>query len=108
MVRFDGSSRGVDGEEHGAFEAVPLREDLRELRACFFGAVFVVAADEDDVLAFAGAFPAFVRDPKVVGFDANGSNKSCGDRQGDEKRIANHDVPHAGIGLMFGVNKFTF
>jgi len=50
----------VDAEEHGALEALVLGEDAGEGRAGFLGAVFVVAGEEDDVLACAGALGAFV------------------------------------------------
>ena len=53
-------SFGIDGEQDGAFEAVMLGEDLAELRQRFLGAIFFVAADEDDVFALAGPFGAFV------------------------------------------------
>ena len=56
---------GVDGEQDGAFEAVMLGEDLGELRQRFLGAIFLVAADEDDVLALAGAVEAIVDDPRI-------------------------------------------
>src|SRR5262249_20909023 len=45
----------IDREEHGAIEAVTLGENARELRERLFGAVFVVAADEYDVLSSAGS-----------------------------------------------------
>jgi hypothetical protein len=37
----------------GAFEAVMLREDAREGRQDFLGAIFVIAGEEDDVTAHA-------------------------------------------------------
>ena len=46
-------SFGSMREQDRALEAVPLREDLRELRHRLLGAVLLVAADEDDVLALA-------------------------------------------------------
>ena len=55
----------VDGEQHGAFEAVALGQDLGELRQRLLGAVLLVAADEDDVLALAGAVAALEDDPRV-------------------------------------------
>ena len=45
----------VDGEQHGALEAVMLGQDLGQLRQGLLGAIFLVAADQDDVLALAGA-----------------------------------------------------
>src|SRR5436305_4144928 len=40
------------------------RQDLRQLRKALFGAVLLVAADEDDALAFAGSVAALVDDPR--------------------------------------------
>src|SRR5262249_47967497 len=57
----------VDGEQDGAFKAVAPGEDLGQLRERLLGAVFLVAADEDDVLALAGALEAVVDDPGVGG-----------------------------------------
>ena len=42
---------GVEGEEHGAFEAVALAQDFREHGHRFLAAVFFVAGEEDDVFA---------------------------------------------------------
>ena len=44
-----------------------LGQDLGELRQCLLGAVFLVAADQDDVLPLAGPFAPLVNDPRVVG-----------------------------------------
>ena len=43
----------------GAFEAVMLREDAREGRQDFLGAIFVIAGEEDDVPAQARAVGPF-------------------------------------------------
>ena len=45
----------VDVEQHGAFEAVMLRENARERRQRFLRAILVIAREEDDVLARARA-----------------------------------------------------
>ena len=50
----------VDAVEDGAFETVVFGQDPGEGGAGFLGAVFVVAGEEDDVLACAGAGVAFV------------------------------------------------
>ena len=42
-----------------------LARILRQLRQRLLGAVFLVAADEDDVLALAGAVAAVVDDPRL-------------------------------------------
>jgi hypothetical protein len=44
---------------------VPLGEDLRQLRDGLLGAVLLIAADEDDVLALAGAVLAVEDDAGV-------------------------------------------
>ena len=67
IVGVDLAGRGIDGEQHGALEAVMLGENLSELRQGLFGAVLFVAADENDVLSFAGTFGAFVHDIGVGG-----------------------------------------
>ncbi len=41
---------------------MPLAEDLGQHGEAFLAAVFLIAADEDDVLAFAGAVLPFVSD----------------------------------------------
>ena len=43
----------VDGEQHGAFESVPRRKNLRQHRQRFFGAILLVPGEKDDVLALA-------------------------------------------------------
>jgi len=40
----------IDGEKHSAIEAVTLGENARQLRERLFGAIFVVAADEYNVI----------------------------------------------------------
>ena len=53
----------IDGEQDGALEAVALGQDLGQLRQRLLGAVLLVAADQDDVLALARAVAPFVDDP---------------------------------------------
>ena len=50
----------VHAEDDRAFESEALCEDSREGRAGFLGAVFVIAGEEDDVLADAWAGIAFI------------------------------------------------
>ena len=57
----------VDGEQHGAFETVMLGQDLAQLRQRLLGAILLVAADQDDVLALAHAERTLVDHPRVVG-----------------------------------------
>ena len=51
---FDEAGLGVGREEDAALEAVVLREDPRQRRQRFLGAVLVIAGEKDDVLAVAG------------------------------------------------------
>ena len=50
-------------EQHRAPESVALAEDLAQHRQRFLGAVLLVPGDQHDVLALAGTFLTFVRDP---------------------------------------------
>jgi len=52
---------GSISEQHRAGEALVLGEDARELRQGLLGLVLMVVGDEHDLLAFAGAFRADVR-----------------------------------------------
>jgi len=52
----------IDTEADGGFKAVVFGQDAGEGGAGFFGAVFVVGGDEDEVFSFAGAGFAFVGD----------------------------------------------
>ena len=62
-VGVDRAVLGIDGEQDGAVEAVVLGQDLGQLRQRLLGAVLLVAADQDDVLALAGAVAALDRRP---------------------------------------------
>src|SRR5438874_55713 len=64
-VRVNRSVLGIDGEENGAFETMMIGQDFGELRQGFFGAVFLVAADQDNVLAFAGTVVAIEDNPPI-------------------------------------------
>ena len=67
LIGVDGAVLGVDGKQHGAFEAVMPGQDLRQLRQGLLGAVLLVAADQDDVLALAGSVSAIEDDPGICG-----------------------------------------
>jgi hypothetical protein len=68
----------VDGEEHRAVEPVVTREDLCELRQRLLGAVLLVAGDEDDALALAGAVLPLEHDPGIRGGRACRAEKDEG------------------------------
>ena len=55
VLGIDFTGFGVDREEDRAVEAVMRRQDLRHHGQRFFRAVFLVAADQYDVFAQAGA-----------------------------------------------------
>ena len=57
----------IDGEQHRTLEAMALGEDLGQLRQRLFGAVFLVAADQHDVLPFARPIAAVEDDPRLTG-----------------------------------------
>ena len=52
----------IHAEDDGAFEAVMFCEDAGEGGAGFLGAVFVIAGEEDDVLAKTWSGLAFIDD----------------------------------------------
>src|SRR5205807_2124141 len=56
---------GVNGEEDRALVAMMPGEDPGQLRQSFLGAIFLIAADEDNVLTFTGTIEAVVGDPRV-------------------------------------------
>ncbi len=59
VIRIDDSrSARMLGIQHGAIEAMMLRENLTQLRQRFFGAILFVAANQHDTLAFTGALLA--------------------------------------------------
>ena len=64
----------VDGKQDRAFEAMPLREDLAQLRQPFLRAILLVARDQDDALPFARAVLSFIDDPlRFIGESRSGS-----------------------------------
>src|SRR5215216_1519921 len=72
----------VHREEDRAFEAVPLRKNLRQHGQSFFGTILLIAAQEDDVFAFAGARFAFVLHPV---FGVNGGEREDRNSDGGKK-----------------------
>src|SRR5262249_54494855 len=72
----------VDSEEDGTLEAL-LGEDLADLRQRLLGTIFLVAGDEDDVLAFARTGASVVNDPQRIGFLVAGLEG--GGEQSDEE-----------------------
>jgi hypothetical protein len=64
--RVDQARARIDREEHGAGEAMLRGEDLRQLRERFLRAVLLIARDEDDVLALAGALAACIDHPRIT------------------------------------------
>jgi hypothetical protein len=50
----------INSEEHGAFESVVLGKDAAQHRQRLLGLVFMIAGDQDDVLALAGSVGAFI------------------------------------------------
>src|SRR5262249_44637966 len=84
-VRVDGAVVG-DGEQDDALEAVAGGGDFGELGQGLLGAVFLVAADQDDGLALAGAVAAGVDDPGICGAGGEGGQGQ------DEQRGAGYGV----------------
>src|SRR5262249_42946942 len=66
--------------------AVMLGEDLAQLRHRLFGAVLLVAAQEDDVLSLAGAVATFEDEPQVV--VGPGGDRDQGDGERGESEHA--------------------
>ena len=70
----------LDGEKHGAFEPVMNRQNLGQLRHAFLGPILLIPGQEDDVLALAGTFRAFVGHPvarqRGLGQDTNHQEQS--------------------------------
>ena len=71
---------GVHGEEHGAFEAVALAENLPEHRQALLAAILLIASDKHDVRALAGAGLGLVSDPGRF------SGAGSGDERGGKQR----------------------
>ena len=65
LVRIDGAVVAIDGEEDGALEPLLVGQNLGELWQRLLGAVFLVAADQNDVLSLAGAGIAFEYDTRA-------------------------------------------
>ncbi len=59
ILRIDEAVVRIDREQHCGFEAVALGKNLRQHRAAFFGPVFFITCDQDDVFTGTGTFAAF-------------------------------------------------
>ena len=57
-VGVDPARLPVDGKKYRAVETVAFGQDLRECGDRFFGAIFLIAGDQDHVLPAAGSVPA--------------------------------------------------
>ena len=75
VVGIDLAGLRVERKEHRAFEAMPLREDFAEHRQALLGAIFFVAGQKDDVLAFARSGFAVIHDA-VTGIDPAVKNET--------------------------------
>jgi hypothetical protein len=64
-VGADLTRRRIDGVEHGAGEAVVLRQNLRQLREALLAAVLLVAADEHDLLPLPRALATVHHKPRI-------------------------------------------
>jgi hypothetical protein len=73
------------------------RQDLGQLRLRFLGAVFLVAADEDNVLAFSRSLPPVQDNPRIVRPDwaREVSRDAYGDNSQDSRE---HLSPHQKFG----------
>jgi len=68
LYGIDNAGLPVDGKQHGASEAVPRSEDLRQQRHRFLGFVFLIAGDEYDVFTGPGeARLPFEKSPRQGG-----------------------------------------
>ena len=72
VVRLDKPGLRINRKQHGAFEAMMLRENLRQLRQRLFRAVLVIPADEHDVLSLAGTVASLKDQPRISGLRSRG------------------------------------
>ena len=73
-------SLGVHAENDGAFEAVAFCQDPCQGGKGLFGAVLMIAGDEDEVLALAGTAVAFI-DEGRIGFEQLAGGKETDGEQ---------------------------
>ena len=66
VVWVNGPSFWIDGEKHCTFESVMNSQNFCHHRQGFFGAVLLVATDENNVLAFTGPLRYLRIQPKVL------------------------------------------
>src|SRR5262249_25652181 len=91
-IRIDRAVLRVNGEEHGALEAVMLGQNPAELRQGLLRAILLIATDQHDMLALAGAFEAVVDDPGIVLSLCSGvsrTNEAESDHRGDCRPYCN-------------------
>ena len=94
----DDSGVGIDGKQDRTLEAVMVGEDAAKLAEGFFGAVFVVAGDENDVLALAGSGGAFINHP--LGVVGDGSlGRGFGGRAGRGQQDDGEERDKVGLGM---------
>jgi len=74
-VRIDLPGLGIGGEEHTALETVMLGHNSRQGGQCFFAAVFLIAGDKDNMLAFARAAVALKNNLACVLFGSEAARK---------------------------------
>jgi hypothetical protein len=74
----------IEREQHRTAEAVALAEDLREHGQPLFAAVLLVAGEEHEVAAGAGARTGRVGDGSGGGAGAGGRERGEGEQQGGE------------------------
>ena len=81
VVRIDRSIPRIDGEEHRALETVSRGQNPRKHGHPFLRTILLVAGQKNEVLAFAGPVPAFVKHP-LLGAGAGAGRESQKERQG--------------------------
>jgi hypothetical protein len=92
VVRVDGAVR-VMGEEDDATETMALREEAGEHGHGLLGAILLIAGQEDDGLARAGALAAREVEPAGAGGEGLGGGERHGaQREGQEGTEAVHGV----------------
>ena len=94
LLRVDRPGLGVYREQHDALETVPHGEQLAQHRHRFLGAVFLVAGDEDDLAAGAGAVAARIVHPLGLAAERRrvqeGQEHRAQGRAGRKKTIHSH------------------
>ena len=88
MVRAGGLDDAVivNREKHCAVESVVLGQDLGQLRQSLLGAVFLVAADEDDLLPLAGTVGPLDYKPGIVSARRRRDGQQPGNPRGQQRQ----------------------